>query len=209
MRTSIIASALTTLLLVASAVAAPVAEAEPLYEVEVIIERDPDLPVHLIEKRQVIVTVTRTAQEQQFKYGQRTRTITRTIRRTRAQTSFTPIATPDVVPDVVPTPDVTPTPTPANTPVQQPQQQQQPATKPKATTSPAADTGSSSSAAVGPDANAQAALDSHNKYRAKHGVGALTWDTTLASYAAQHAGGCVFQHTGGTIQLFLTSVSDK
>jgi uncharacterized protein YkwD len=188
MRTSFLASAL---LLVASAVnAAPVANAEPQFEVEVIIERDADLPVHLIEKRQVIVTVTRTAHEQQIQRGQRTRTITRTIRRTRAQTSFTPIATPDITPaEVFATPDTTPT--PVNTPVQQ-----QAKVQAKTTSTPSSDTTSSS--AVGPDANAQSALDSHNKYRALHGVGALTWDDTLASYAAQHAAGCVFQHTGGT-----------
>lgn len=40
-------------------------------------------------------------------------------------------------------------------------------------------------------------LDAHNTYRAQNQAGPLTWSTTLASYAQEHASGCVFEHTGG------------
>ena len=40
-------------------------------------------------------------------------------------------------------------------------------------------------------------LDTHNQYRAMNQAGPLTWSTTLAAYAQQHASGCVFEHTGG------------
>ena len=40
-------------------------------------------------------------------------------------------------------------------------------------------------------------LDSHNAYRAKHGVNPLEWDDNLAQFAADYASGCVFEHTGG------------
>ena len=196
MRTSLIASALTTLLFTLSAInAAPVADAEAEALVEVIIERDADVPEHDLQKRQVIVTVTRTAFAPRVQFGGRTRTITRTIYRSRTTPPAAP--TPPVV--IVPatpnaaavTPDSTPTQqAPKNTP------QVQPASVPVA----ASDSGA-------PNADAQAALDSHNKYRALHQVGALTWDDTLASYAASHASSCVFEHTGGRALIFLPSNS--
>ena len=190
MRTSLIASALTTLLFTLSAVnAAPVADAEAEALVEVIIEQDADVPEHDLQKRQVIVTVTRTAFAPRVQFGGRTRTITRTIRLSRTTSPAAP--TPPVV--IVPatpnaaaaTPDSTPKQSPKNTP------QAEPASVPVA-----------SSDSSAPDADAQAALDSHNKYRALHQVDALTWDDTLASYAASHASSCVFQHTGGRALIF-------
>lgn len=179
MRTSLIASALTTLFFAISAVnAAPVADAEAETLVEVIIERDADVPEHDLQKRQVIVTVTRTAFAPKVQFGGRTRTITRTIRRTTPPVVIVP-ATPNAA---APTPDSAPRQSPQNTPQAQ------------ATSAPVASSDSSA-----PNADAQAALDSHNKYRALHQVGALTWDDTLASYAASHASGCVFEHTGGRV----------
>jgi hypothetical protein len=202
MRTSLIASALTTLLVALSAVnAAPVADAEADALVEIIIERDADVPEHDLQKRQVIVTVTRTAFAPRVQFGGRTRTITRTIRRSR--TSSAAAATAPVV--IVPatpnfphnTPESTPTQAAQDTP-EAPQAKQPKATK--AAEAAGSSSGSSSSSGSGaPNADAQAALDSHNKYRALHQVGALTWDDTLASYAASHASGCVFEHTGGRI----------
>ncbi|KAI8064172.1 CAP domain-containing protein [Gongronella butleri] len=43
----------------------------------------------------------------------------------------------------------------------------------------------------------QAILDAHNKYRAIHQAPPLTWDNTIANYAADYIGKCVFKHSGG------------
>jgi|SRR5579862_6464309 len=180
MRSTFIATALTSLLLAISAVnAAPVADAEADvgYEVQIIVERD--LAVHHLDKR-AIVTITKTVQAQNFHPG-RTRTITRTIMRTK------PATTPDNTP--------APAPIPATTPEVQAQAVQD--TPAQSTPTTSSSSSSSDSSSSGLDANAQAALDSHNKYRALHGASALTWDDDLASYAASHASSCVFQHTGG------------
>ena len=40
-------------------------------------------------------------------------------------------------------------------------------------------------------------LNSTNTFRKEHNVSPLSWNDTLANYAAQHASGCVFQHTHG------------
>ncbi|ODO10172.1 hypothetical protein I350_02401 [Cryptococcus amylolentus CBS 6273] len=40
-------------------------------------------------------------------------------------------------------------------------------------------------------------LTMHNNYRAQHGAKALTWNSTLASYAQTYANKCVFKHSGG------------
>jgi len=71
-----------------------------------------------------------------------------------------------------------------------------------APTTAAADPTTSSSSdpaptATAPSSDAQEALDAHNQYRALHSAPALSWSDDLASYAASHAAGCVFQHTGG------------
>jgi pathogenesis-related protein 1 len=40
-------------------------------------------------------------------------------------------------------------------------------------------------------------LDPHNALRAQHGAKPLVWNSTLADYANNWAGKCVFQHSGG------------
>ena len=42
-----------------------------------------------------------------------------------------------------------------------------------------------------------AILNSTNTYRKQHNATALTWNDTLAAYAAQHVAACNFAHTGG------------
>ena len=42
-----------------------------------------------------------------------------------------------------------------------------------------------------------AILNSTNTYRKQHNATALTWNDTLATYAAQHVTACNFAHTGG------------
>jgi hypothetical protein len=42
----------------------------------------------------------------------------------------------------------------------------------------------------------QAVLDLHNKYRARHGVPALSWSDSIASKAQAYSQGCVMQHSG-------------
>lgn len=42
-----------------------------------------------------------------------------------------------------------------------------------------------------------AILNSTNIYRKEHNATALTWNDTLAAYAAQHVTACNFEHTGG------------
>ena len=44
-------------------------------------------------------------------------------------------------------------------------------------------------------ANPTNALAVHNDYRARHGAAPLTWDASLARYAARHASHCVFRHS--------------
>lgn len=41
------------------------------------------------------------------------------------------------------------------------------------------------------------ALSTHNHFRAQHRAPALTWDSTLAKYAAQYASHCEFKHSHG------------
>jgi len=40
-------------------------------------------------------------------------------------------------------------------------------------------------------------LDTHNKFRAIHGVGPLEWDASLAEYAKDHGNKCVWGHSMG------------
>ncbi|KAE8212319.1 hypothetical protein CF327_g4027 [Tilletia walkeri] len=42
-----------------------------------------------------------------------------------------------------------------------------------------------------------AILNAHNKYRARHGAPALTWDSNLAAFAANWANKCIWAHSGG------------
>ena len=61
---------------------------------------------------------------------------------------------------------------------------------------------SSTSTGVSPqwtdDSSFQSAiLNSTNTYRKQHNATALTWNDTLAAYAAQHVTPCKFDHTGG------------
>ena len=44
---------------------------------------------------------------------------------------------------------------------------------------------------------AEDAVSNHNKYRAKHGVGNVVWDNTLAQYALNYAKKCQWKHSGG------------
>jgi len=52
-------------------------------------------------------------------------------------------------------------------------------------------------------------LSETNNKRSLHAAGALTWNPTLASYAANAAAGCVMQHTGGPYgeNIYMTSAS--
>jgi len=49
------------------------------------------------------------------------------------------------------------------------------------------------------DSFAQQIVNSHNSDRSAHGVGSLTWNSTLAAYAQRYLNsqGCVFAHSGG------------
>ncbi|KAJ2964402.1 hypothetical protein NQZ79_g605 [Umbelopsis isabellina] len=61
-----------------------------------------------------------------------------------------------------------------------------------------ATTGSSSTGASGVSSgDVKTILDTHNAYRKEHSAPALTWNTTLASYAQKWSNGCVFKHSGG------------
>ncbi|KAI9697588.1 MAG: hypothetical protein M1836_004538 [Candelina mexicana] len=42
-----------------------------------------------------------------------------------------------------------------------------------------------------------AVIAAHNLYRTQHNASALNWNTTLATYASQHAQNCQFKHSGG------------
>lgn len=80
-----------------------------------------------------------------------------------------------------------------------------------------------SRAALTPQQN-QAALDSHNKYRAWHQVGALAWNDVVAAAAMDYASKCTWQHDpdnaaygenlyattakGGELATFLTEAVD-
>ncbi|KAJ9108779.1 hypothetical protein QFC21_000099 [Naganishia friedmannii] len=46
-------------------------------------------------------------------------------------------------------------------------------------------------------ADEQRMLSEHNTFRAKYGAKALTWDSTLATYAKNYASQCKFAHSGG------------
>ncbi|KAI5841805.1 CAP domain-containing protein [Morchella snyderi] len=66
---------------------------------------------------------------------------------------------------------------------------------PVPTTTAAATT---TSVAVAPaDTWAADVLNAHNTRRALHGAPALTWDSTMASYATSISAKCVFEHSGG------------
>lgn len=41
-------------------------------------------------------------------------------------------------------------------------------------------------------------LDLHNSYRARHGVPALSWSSSVAATAQSHSSRCVFQHSSGS-----------
>ncbi|KAF2810291.1 PR-1-like protein, partial [Mytilinidion resinicola] len=43
----------------------------------------------------------------------------------------------------------------------------------------------------------KAVLNSTNTYRAQHNASALTWNNSLATFAAKWGGACVFEHSGG------------
>lgn len=61
-----------------------------------------------------------------------------------------------------------------------------------------APTGSSATGASGvSSSDVQTILNIHNADRKKHSAPALTWNTTLASYAQKWSNGCVFKHSGG------------
>jgi len=49
------------------------------------------------------------------------------------------------------------------------------------------------------DSVAQSIVDKHNVYRANHNAAPLTWDDSLAAYAAANMPACVMQHTPGGI----------
>lgn len=77
--------------------------------------------------------------------------------------------------------------------------------------SPAIDHGSlkpldshSSSNALG-----NSVLNSVNMFRKQHNASPLSWNDTLASYAANHASGCVFQHTKGPYGENLAAGTDQ
>ncbi|SJX61284.1 related to PRY1-strong similarity to the plant PR-1 class of pathogen related proteins [Sporisorium reilianum f. sp. reilianum] len=64
------------------------------------------------------------------------------------------------------------------------------------TSAPATSTGTSGGTGTGTLSTfAQTMIDMHNADRAKHSAAALTWDTTLATAAAQWAANCKFAHT--------------
>ncbi|WVQ79292.1 hypothetical protein IAT38_001389 [Cryptococcus sp. DSM 104549] len=67
------------------------------------------------------------------------------------------------------------------------------------TSSAAAEASETAAAAStdGGNGDEQTYLDLHNNLRAQYGAGAVTWNSTLASYAKDAAARCVFTHTGG------------
>ncbi|WVN85088.1 uncharacterized protein L203_100230 [Cryptococcus depauperatus CBS 7841] len=65
-------------------------------------------------------------------------------------------------------------------------------TSTSATTTSEASTSKASSSSL-----EQTMIDMHNKARAEHNAGEVTWDAKLAEYAANAASSCVFEHTGG------------
>src|SRR5271170_1994604 len=205
MRTYTIASALTTLFFALSAVnAAPVAEADAEPGVHIILERDASLPVHLQEKRQNVVTITVAGPR-----GGHTHTFTRTRTHHHTHTGsdnagYTPAADYAPAPAPAPAPDPAPAPPPAPAPAPAPKGHKSSnggsssSYTPDTSSSDTSDSSSDSSSDSGaPDADAQTMLDSHNTFRAQNQAGPLTWSSTLADYAQQHASGCVFEHTGG------------
>ncbi|KAL7275185.1 hypothetical protein RUND412_001884 [Rhizina undulata] len=66
-----------------------------------------------------------------------------------------------------------------------------------ATTTTAAAAAVSSASTSSSDDLASKVLASHNAYRALHGAPNLTYNTTMADFAAAHVAKCVFEHSGG------------
>lgn len=56
---------------------------------------------------------------------------------------------------------------------------------------------------------ANSVLNFVNMFRKQHNASALSWNDTLASYAANHASGCVFQHTKGPYGENLAAGTDQ
>lgn len=83
-----------------------------------------------------------------------------------------------------------PSPEPAPAPSPEPEPAPAPAPEPTPEAAPVESAPTSSSG----DAVKDAALNAHNAYRAKHHAGPLSWDESLASSAAQLAGGCTNKH---------------
>ena len=65
---------------------------------------------------------------------------------------------------------------------------------PQPTTTTQPDTGSKPPPTVNLGSYEQTMLDQHNVHRANHSAPALTWDSTLAQYAANTGNKCIFQH---------------
>lgn len=55
----------------------------------------------------------------------------------------------------------------------------------------------SSTDSSGSSSDEETLLTLHNNFRAQYGASALTWDSTLATYATSYASKCVFKHSGG------------
>jgi len=222
MRTSVVAALLVALSAVnAAPVAGPDANSQSQFEViHVVYERDPDLPVHMQEKRQVTITITETINAESYVPTGHTHTVTRTVRRTQqpsdtpsaAATSFPSSASGSGAVSMLPSsaafvaaeefqnPTTSTTSTSSTTPPPAPQviTEAAPAAAPTTTQSSNSNSNSgSSSSSDSSDPISQSVLDAHNQYRSQHSAPALTWDDTLASYAQSHASSCVFQHTGG------------
>jgi len=66
-----------------------------------------------------------------------------------------------------------------------------------ATTASSSSTSPSSTGSSVPTGFAESMVYWHNEYRAIHGVPAVTWNQTLADYAANYASQCSTQHSGG------------
>lgn len=59
------------------------------------------------------------------------------------------------------------------------------------------------------NALANSVLNSTNIFRMQHNASPLSWNDTLASYAASHTSGCVFQHTKGPYGENLAAGTDQ
>ena len=98
-----------------------------------------------------------------------------------------PAATPSTPTPTPGSPSPSPSPTPSTTESGNPtlSTPQVGATNPSNQTVPAS------------DSIKEEALKAHNNFRATYGADPLTWDETVASYAANWASGCVFEHSNG------------